>query len=133
MTTRSHYRATSNNAQNPDQNVCAHAAAQFFHCENEVRFLHTNEDVYRAIRSKFSVRSVKSSVKPTVGASRAAFAKIAAEKKAVAFVVIVEGHVIVLNKNGETVVDTAPRKADRRKIRKAQRNAACFSAFWPSW
>jgi hypothetical protein len=113
---RSADRAGSNNANNQNHNVCALAAARFFRCD-DVRYLHTDRDILRAIGKRFSVRSAKSFAKSrTVGGARKNLAAYAERTGAVAFVVMVAGHVLVLRADGTTAVDTAPRKADRRAI-----------------
>jgi len=116
---RADRRAGSNNAANPNRNVCALAAARAFGVGDVQRYLHTDSDLFRAIRSKYSVRSVKSSCASTVGAARADMARLATERRdLIAFVVIVQGHVLVINRDGQTIVDTAPRQRDRRAIRR---------------
>jgi len=115
--TRAEFRKTSNNPDNTNQNVCAQAAADFFGCATAVRYLHTYQDCQRAIGKRFSVRSAKSFAKSrTVGGARANLSAYAATTGAIAFLIYVKGHVLIMNTKGETVVDTAPRKADRRAI-----------------
>ena len=114
---RTALRERSNNSQNPNKNVCGLAVATAFRVENETRYLHTNEDLYRALRSRFSVRSVKSKCASTVGGSRAAMAALAAaDPSIVGFVVMVAGHVLACDRTGATAVDTDPRSNDRRKV-----------------
>ncbi|PHS22249.1 MAG: hypothetical protein COA84_13915 [Robiginitomaculum sp.] len=71
-------------------------------------------------RNGFNVRSRFSHFagnEKTVGSSRDKITKIAdADIRIKAFVVTVFGHVLVLDRNGDTVVDTDPRKIDRRAI-----------------
>lgn len=55
----------------------------------------------------------------TVGGSRSEARKMAKEQRdswSLGFLVGVKGHILALNNQGETVVDTAPRASDRRKI-----------------
>jgi hypothetical protein len=40
----------------------------------------------------------------------------AKEQHLIAYVILVEGHVLMIDRNGKTLVDTAPRKRDRRKV-----------------
>jgi hypothetical protein len=118
MSLRAAARQASNNPDNPNQNICALRAVEYFGAEQSQRYLHNAADVFRAIGSRFSVRSVKSKMAKTVGGSRAAMATVAAaDSSIVAFVVVIAGHVLVCNRDGKTVVDTAPRKNDRRKVR----------------
>lgn len=114
-TTRQALKASSNNPVNPNQNVCALMVARSLRVENEVRYLHTLDDLHRAARTRFSVRSVKSAVKAdTVGAARRNMPQIGA----LGFIVYVEGHVLLLDAQGQTLVDTDPRKRDKRRILK---------------
>ncbi len=53
----------------------------------------------------------------TVGKCRAKLAEVAeAEPAIVGFVVRVDSHVLVLDRAGKTVVDTAPRVRDARRV-----------------
>lgn len=114
MTRRQAFRVDSNNPRNPDQNICGQRVCAILGVSQNVRYIHTQNDITRAIRTRFSVRSVKSAAKAaTVGAARANVSKI---DRAVCFVCFVKGHVLLLDHNGKTIVDTAPRKRDRRKI-----------------
>ena len=114
-------RNESNNEQNPNKNVCALAVARVLSCDQQTRYLHNWRDLQRAIRSLWSMRSVKSYVnaKPdsTVGSLRKAMHEYATkEQHLIAYVIRVEGHVLMIDRNGKTLVDTAPRKRDRRKV-----------------
>lgn len=114
--------ADSNNPANPNQNVCAYAVARVLLVDDEVRYLHTWGDMLRAVRKLWSMRSVASVVGATkgdksVGAVRADLVKHAAKHGDVSsYVVRVEGHVLLIGRDGKTMVDTAPRKRDRRKV-----------------
>jgi len=113
MTRRSSYKAASNNSDNRCKNICALAVVSALGLENTVRYLHTYEDVKRACRNSFSVRSVKSMVKSkTAGGAR----KMMSELGAKYYIVWVDGHVLMMDALGKTIVDTAPRLRDRRKI-----------------
>ena len=118
---RHEMRNTSNNASNPNKNVCALAVAKMLCCDKQTRYLHNWGDLQRAIRSLWSMRSVKSYVKATpdstVGSLRKAMNDYAAkEQHLIAYVIRVEGHVLMIDRNGKTLVDTAPRKRDKRKV-----------------
>lgn len=114
MNVRQAYRAGSNNPRNTNQNVCGQRVCVVLGVADNVRYLHHQSDIVRAIRTRFSVRSVKSAVRATtVGAARSKVAKI----DAVGFVCFVAGHVLLLDSTGKTIVDTAPRKQDRRKLK----------------
>jgi hypothetical protein len=114
-------RNESNNEQNPNKNVCALAVARLLCCDQQTRYLHNWGDLQRAIRSLWSMRSVKTYVKATpdstVGSLRKAMHEYATnEQHLIAYVIRVEGHVLMIDRNGKTLVDTAPRKRDRRKV-----------------
>ena len=117
MTTinRSTARETSNNASNANKNVCALMVATALNVQNEVRYLHVIGDLKRAISSKYSLRSVRSMVKSaTVGGARK---HLDGQSGATAYLVWVDGHVLLLGADGATIVDTAPRQRDRRSIK----------------
>jgi hypothetical protein len=70
-------------------------------------------------RFDWSVRSRKSSLlkgTKTVGSVRRAIASYTDYTEDCMYLLHVMGHVLLLNSKGETVVDTAPRKVDRRKV-----------------
>ena len=69
-------------------------------------------------RNGFSVRSCKSVTKSsTVGGARKDLLNLAnSDLTILGFVIRVKGHVLLLDRLGNTIVDTAPRKADRRKL-----------------
>jgi hypothetical protein len=111
-------RNNSNNPDNPNKNLCGYAVARALGVEDATRYIHTIGDLQRAIRSMWSLRSVKTRMgvkagKTTVGAIRK---RIAERGEALAYLVHVEGHVILLDKDGSTAVDTAPLQRDRRKV-----------------
>ena len=100
---------------------CASAALRYFGVEGVTYNNRTKRNVWMDTlrRAGFSVRSRASKLprNATVGGIRQKVAAIAAaEPTAIAFIVRVDGHVLVLDRYGSTVVDTAPRKADRRKV-----------------
>ena len=68
-----------------------------------------------AVRSRDSVCGSKKL--PSVGSIRKLIksGKMNDPKKT-HYAVFVSGHILLLNENGETVVDTDPRKVDRRKV-----------------
>lgn len=70
-------------------------------------------------RNGFAVRSRKSSIpkNATVGGIRKHVAKIAKKDPVgTLYIVMVWGHLITLDGTGKTVVDTDPRKVDKRKV-----------------
>lgn len=86
-----------------------------------------NRDNYENIIRKhgFALRSRKSQIAPnsTVGAVRAKIRTFNDPNNAV-YLIRLKDHVLLLNKNGETIVDTDTRKRDKRKIYK-------IHAIWP--
>jgi len=71
-------------------------------------------------RFGYSVRSRNSvfSKAKTVSQIKKAIKKYADIYDNVSYMVVVKNHVLLLNSNGQTVVDTSPRKMDRRKVLK---------------
>lgn len=114
-----HVRRASGN----EKTVCATAvltalgvpAERFRHTWNGRR--NTWVDVLR--RNGFAVRSRRSRLprRCTVGQARAKLAALAPGER-VTYAVVVPGHVLLLANDGRTLIDTDPRKRDRRPIRK---------------
>jgi hypothetical protein len=52
----------------------------------------------------------------TVGSVRKEIASYTDYTEDTMYLIQVMGHVLLLNSNGQTVVDTSPRKVDRRKV-----------------
>lgn len=108
----------ASNLQGPEhknKTACTSSVVDHFGCLNNTRYLHTMEDVVRSVRKGgFKVRSRKSQIKKnaTVGSIRKQLKSIGDGK----FIVRVNGHVLLMNDDGNTIVDTDPRKRDRRKI-----------------
>lgn len=120
LTTREAARKKSNNTNNPNKNICTYAVTEALGCGSETRYLHTIKDVVYALRKQYTVRSRGSKVKgKSVGKARKICEKLADEVKygKVNFLVQVEGHVLLLNRHGKTIVDTDSRKRDARKIK----------------
>jgi len=116
-------RLLSNNPDNKNKNVCVLAIAKALGCENDTRYLHNINDLVYALRTRHTVRSRADRAKgKTVGKVRPMLHAIAAEVNAKAFVARVSGkvggcgHVLMFDTGGNTVVDTAPRRRDRRKV-----------------
>ena len=102
---------------------CASAVLRYFNVTGTTWNERTRKNVWPDTlrRNGFAVRSRLSSLRKkesTVGAARNRLAAIASnEPKIIAFVVRVKGHVLVVGRDGKTIVDTSPRKRDARKIR----------------
>lgn len=126
---REHYKKKSNcyNGSNL-KNVCISYVTNHLGVTDAVTYLHTSDDVVRAIRSKYICRSRLSSVRKkgkygiykrmTVGKARKTLAKVAAKESnhVLGFYVSVAGHGLFLDADGQTIVDTAPSKRDKRTI-----------------
>lgn len=115
-------RAKSNNPRNRNKNVCSLAVANALGVASNTRYLHTWGDLQRAVRTAWSFRSVKTALRvelneTSVGAMRKAIRKHRPDEYIVAYVVLVRGHVLMLNNDGSTAIDTAPRQRDCRKVR----------------
>lgn len=124
-TNRTLERENSNNEMDANKNICALAVAEYLNVEKAVRYLHTITDLVRAARKSYTVRSRMSKVKgKSIGAARKTFATISEKEnsahpfggKVAGYIIRVKGHAVFVDSNGNTLVDTAPRKADRRKI-----------------
>ena len=121
MTKRERYRRGSNNKANTNQNICTQSVCEFFGCAQGARYLHTASDVVSAIRKQFTVRSRFSKVKgKTVGGARRKIAQSTEREPTnhlvMGYIATVPGHVLLLDGSGKTIVDTAARKSDRRKL-----------------
>ena len=118
---RNSQRATSNNPNNTNKNLCALAVCNALGVGGATRYLHVRKDTKYAVRTKYSCRSVWSALgaknnKTTVAAARKAMAQHDAQGL-LAYLVFVDGHVMLMDRQGGVEVDTDPRKADRRKVR----------------
>jgi hypothetical protein len=105
-TSRQIYKDSSNNPVNKNKNVCALAVATILGVEDQTRYLHTIEDLLRAIRKLWSVRKATEFTnkslhyfKENVGHSN---------RDVIGYVVWVNGHVFATYKDGLTSVDTCP-------------------------
>ena len=150
MSYRENQISESNNPDNPNQNMCAQAVAKWLGVAEKVRYLHNVDDLVRAARTKFTVRSRLSEAKkllPKKKLTVSQFRKIAQDisdkayggevRKAeyycpdnhknwiqetrtcydpAAFILRTPNHAIGLDSTGKVVVDTNPRKSDRRTV-----------------
>lgn len=115
-------RNRSNNTRNRNKNVCGLAVASALGVQDKTRYLHTWGDLQRAIRTTWSFRSVKSALRvktneTSVGAMRKAIRNHNPDGTLMSYVVMVEGHVLMLHNDGTTAIDTDPRKRDCRKVK----------------
>lgn len=98
---------------------CNRAVLDAFGISKETyKYAQTITDVVRLLRKQgISVRSRKSAAGKAVASVGRLRAIIASGKLGVGFFAVrVPGHVILLDTEGYTVVDTNPRKRDRRKV-----------------
>jgi hypothetical protein len=101
---------------------CASAVLAFFGVRGTTWNERTQKNVWADTlrRNGFAVRSRRSKLnrkESTVGAARGKLALIAEQEPLVlAFVIRVRGHVLIVGRTGHTLVDTDPRKNDRRKV-----------------
>jgi len=107
---------------------CATATLAYFGVKGVTWNNRTQKNVWADTlrRAGYAVRSRMSKLgkRPTVGSIRKKAAEIAAQEPQIkAFIVKVERHVLVMDRQGNTVVDTAPRKRDARRVYK-------FVAVW---
>jgi hypothetical protein len=108
--------------------ICVSAMLEHFGVPAD-RYRHTynattGQNVWDGIlrRAGYAVRSRMSQMpkSPTVGVCRKSVSKIKGDPKGVRYVMRVasgrNSHVIVVDNEGKTLVDTAPRKRDRRAV-----------------
>jgi len=117
---RTKQKGQSNNSANPNKNICNLRVVQFLGVNHRVNYLHTILDVVRAARTSYQVRSRKSTLsKGTIGATRKQIAKKGDSRYYIIRVKsggVFGGHAMLLDHAGKTLVDTDPRKRDKRKI-----------------
>jgi hypothetical protein len=115
---RDRHRAISNNPADTNKNQCGLAVTKSLGVDGNVRFIHTWSDILRAIRTAHLARSRRSRLpkRCSVGQARKRLARLAADERPSHFVVGVECHVLLLGGDGRTIVDTDPRKRDRRQV-----------------
>lgn len=119
---RAKHKKRGNNPDDKNKNICTSAVAKALGVADNTKYLHTKEDLLRALRKAYTVRSCKSRLGTslTVGSARKKLSTIAiGDTKSIGFVIVVSGkmwHVLFLMNDGSTGIDTAPRKNDRRKI-----------------
>lgn len=98
--------------------VCTSAVLTFFGVDRSTyRFAQTITDAMNILRRNgFSVRSRKSLAGKNCSIGKFRDKVRSGKIEGKNFLIRVDGHAMVVNGNGETVVDTDPRKRDRRKI-----------------
>ncbi len=107
---RTAFKAVSNNQENPNKNICAYEVAKVFGCENNTRYLHTSDDLLRAVRKWFKVRQCNTALKVKAGKTTKwelrDYLKTNVNEEHMAYIVRVKGHVFALCNNGKKLVDT---------------------------
>ncbi|MES2515928.1 MAG: hypothetical protein V4580_17370 [Bacteroidota bacterium] len=109
----------SNNPDNPNKNLCALAVTKALNVDAKVRYLHTIDDVVRATKTRYKVASkTRELIGATVDTIRTKLAQMTQQNEldAIAYVIHLDEHVILLSADGDTLVDTDPRNKDNRKI-----------------
>ena len=121
--TRANSKANSNNPDNPCKNICGLAVAKELGVDSSVHYLHRVQDLVRAARTRYTVRSRMSSVRAkTVGSIRKELDNLSEKqydngsKIVFGYLIRVDRHVLLLNEHGRTIVDTDQRKRDRRMV-----------------
>lgn len=116
-----HYIAAQMAARNSDhgdgrKTACTSTVLEYFGIDKgSYHYSQFLDDVVAILRRRgYSVRSRRSSIpkRSTVGSIRNRLNKIDAG----IYIVQVPGHVMIMDSEGRTVVDTAPRKRDRRQV-----------------
>ena len=113
-----------NNKTGKAKTVCSsHVLAYLDIPPSAYHYSNTLETIAGVLRRAggFAVRSrdsaCKAKTRPTVGAVRKCIRSGKMnDPKGTHYAVAVDGHILLLDDKGNTVVDTAPRKADRRKV-----------------
>ena len=100
---------------------CAGAILQYFGCMGVTYNYRTGKNVYLDTlrRNGYAVRSRSSQIRKgsSVGLIRSKLAQIADKEPMIeGFIVKVTDHVLLLNRSGQTIVDTDARTRDRRKV-----------------
>lgn len=114
-------RKDSNNPFNRNKNLCVLAVAQYLKVNSKsVKYLHYVEDLVIAARAKYSVwqHSHRLPKKTSVGKARKILKKQSKDfkRKIIGYIVRTDCHVLFLNPQGKTVIDTDPKLRDRRII-----------------
>lgn len=97
----------SNNPNDSGKNLCTLEVCEALGVDHRVRYLHNMNDMLRALRTTFVVRSRRSSVRGrTVDDIRGQLLGLGAKY----YLVGVRNHVLLLGYDGQTIADTVPRK-----------------------
>jgi hypothetical protein len=104
-----------------EKTPCASAVLSYFGASGATYNNRTHKNVWNNTlrRAGFGVRSRMSKLgkAQSVGAARSVIKKISkSDPQIIAFICRVNGHVMVIDRDGQTIVDTASRKRDCRKV-----------------
>ena len=119
---RAELAANSNNSFDPNKNICTLEVARGFAVENTVKYLHTYEDLLRAMRKKWKIKSSKTMLKFTSGKTSTKELRTLITKNgdpnALAYIVYIKGHIMAMNKIGEDYVETSPNETKTKPVEK---------------
>lgn len=112
------WKSNSNNDTNPNKNLCALAVASAFHVEDQTRYLHTVDDLLKAVRKLWSARVVREFSDTPLSHLKRVLGYADTEGDVVGYIVWVRGHILAVSKDGSSIVDTAPQEQDQlvRKV-----------------
>lgn len=111
MTNRNMMIQSSNNPENPKKNYCCLKVCEAMNVAEDVRYLHTKDDVIKAFRTLFTVRSRTSKISKTKNRVCDLQENIDSFDGKALLVFVREkdcGHVILMNPAGKILVDTSP-------------------------
>lgn len=119
---RAELASNSNNSCDPNKNICTLEVARGFGVANNVRYLHTYEDLLRAMRKQWKLKSVKTLLKFRSGSTSTTELRNLivnnGDPKALAYIVYVKGHIMAINKVGVDYVDTSPEETKTKPVQK---------------
>lgn len=106
----------SNNDDNPNKNLCCLEVCKFLNVHENVLYLHTLDDVLRATRKQYKVRSRLSTLsnKTLLAASKKCqvLTEKESNKKVIGYLVTTPRHVLLLSDRGHVLVDTGKTSID---------------------
>ncbi len=106
----------SNNAANPNKNICAHKVTTYLGVANRVKYLHTQNDVLRAVKKEYNAYKARFSRVPTISEIIAYYKQNPTTSPYL--LLFVESHVLLLNGNGRVLCDTDKGKYSEKKVLK---------------
>ena len=106
----------SNNSENNWKNICGLAVAKHLGCENNSLFLHYNSELTGAILCDYNLKGLQVEDKNVYELSEELFYNRYITDSSNQYLIFVENHVLLLDFEGNVLVDTAPELFDNRKI-----------------